>query len=654
MTGTAATDTATDAAAKDILAAYRLHARRRDATRDLPAIASIMVMRWSAWLHAAARSRWQAVKRVVQDQAALAATLDDVLRHQAPELAAVARFEPDMTWITAVIEAVDRHIPERFADVFEAVVVDLVRAGELRTGDFHTPRTVADLMVALVQPGSGASVHDPACSSGGILAAAVRRTDGLKSVVGRALNSTAMALSSSALFLHGQVPDIQLADATTSHSEFDFVLSNPPFTPADPAHEGSFAWIQTALENLASDGRAVLILPAAAAGSGRESVQRGELLQKDLVEAVIALPPQLFPGTDVAPHIWVLTKTRKRPPCRQQVLLIDASRAGIRKGRGERELTEQETADIVDCLMRWRVSAKVDDHRTDDRVQSRAMALADLMKSGYVVTPGRHVTRSPVLPTLPRAQMLLRRYTELQEASSRLDPLIADAASAWENQHRQGPCQDDPFGGKVPSSWRIVPLAKLLSEATDRTGKPILTGPSGQKIPASLHIDSGVPVVMPKDIGDNTLSSERAFHVAEHTADRLNQFRLRAGDIVLARRGEMGRRALVRPEHEGWLFGTGCIRIRCGDVVDPGYLAAYLGRPSVRDWLSARAQCTTALLSITSATLGELQIVLPPRDVQIAVRDADELVGRRLAMATEAADAIAGLRRALLAEIMGG
>lgn len=653
MTGTAAADVATDIAAKEILAAYRLHARSRDATRDLPAIASIMVMRWSAWSHGAARGRWQAVKRVLPDPGTLAATLDDVLRNQAPELAAVTRFDPDMAWMAAVIDAVDRHCPERFADVFEALLVDLVRGGELRTGDFHTPRTVADLIVGLVQPGSGATVHDPACSSGGILAAAVRRTDGLKAVVGRALNSTAMALSSSALFLHGHVPDILLADATTSHPGFDFVLSNPPFAPADPAHEGSFAWVQKALDSLAAEGRAVIVLPAAAAGSGRDSAQRGELLQKDLVEAVIALPPQLFPGTDVAPHIWVLTKNRKRPPCRQQVLLVDASRVGVRRGRGERELTEQETADIVSSLMRWRISGKVDAHRPGDRVQSRAMALAELMTSGCVVTPGRHVTRGPALSTLPRAQVLLRQYTELQEAASRLDPLITEAASVWENQHRQGPRQDDPFGGKVPSSWRIVPLAKLLSEATDRTGKPILTGPSGQKIPGGLHTDTGVPVVMPKDIGDNTLSAERAFRVAEHTADGLDRFRLCAGDIVLARRGEMGRRALVRPEHEGWLFGTGCIRIRCGDVVDPGYLAAYLGRPNVRDWLTAHAQGTTALLSITSAALGELQIVLPPREVQVAVRNADELLGRRLAMAAEAADVLAKLRPALLAEIMG-
>ncbi|NUP51762.1 MAG: N-6 DNA methylase [Catenulispora sp.] len=640
--------TATDDAAKEILAAYRLHMLRRDASLDLPAIAAIMVLRWAAWSQGPARGAWRAVKDVLHDQNALAAALNDILRRQAPELAAVVRFEPDMPWMAAVIQTVDRHSPECFADVFEIILVDLARSNDLRTGEFHTPRSVADLMVALVQPRSQRTVYDPACGSGGILAAVARRTDGLKSVVGRALNPTALALALSALFLHGQKADILLADAMISHPRFDFVLSNPPFNVKDPSHGGNFAWIQMALDSLAVDGRAAIILPAAAAGSAREAAQRGRLVEADLLEAVITLPAQLFPGTDVAPHIWVLTK-RKRPASRGQILLIDATRAGKRRGRGDHELIEPETADIVDCLMTWRAFARVDVSHGDDRVSAAAISSEDLAKSGYVVAPGRHIARKPAAVNPPKAQALLEQYAELREESDRLDALLAGAASF--RPRTQGPCQDDPFGGKVPSSWRIVPLATLLSEATEYTGKPVLTGPSGKALPRELHTDAGVPVVMPQDIGDNTLSADRAFRVAEQTARRLEQFRLRPGDIVLARRGEMGRRALVRADHEGWLFGTGCIRVRCGDVVDPGYLAAYLGRPQVREWLNAHAQGTTALLSITATTLGNLQIVLPPREVQTAVRNADEFAGRRLALAAEAIEVITRLRGALLAEI---
>ncbi|MFD0633902.1 hypothetical protein ACFQ9X_22445 [Catenulispora yoronensis] len=194
--------------------------------------------------------------------------------------------------------------------------------------------------------------------------------------------------------------------------------------------------------------------------------------------------------------------------------------------------------------MKWRTSARVDDHRKDQRVQAGSVSFEELDKSGFVLTPGRHVARGPAALAPPRAEVLLRRHEEIAEETRGLDALISGAASSWQGLHTSGPRQDDPFGGKVPSSWRIVRLATLLSEATDRPtdrpDKPIRGGPSGTALTGAMYTATGVPVVMPQDIGDNVLCTDRVKYVAEETARRLDSFRLRTGDIVLARRGEMG------------------------------------------------------------------------------------------------------------------
>ncbi|MFD0633905.1 hypothetical protein ACFQ9X_22460 [Catenulispora yoronensis] len=69
--------------ARDVLAAYRTNARQGDANRDLPAIAAIMVLRWTAWSHAPSRSDWQTVKKVAVDQRVLAGALEELLHRQA-------------------------------------------------------------------------------------------------------------------------------------------------------------------------------------------------------------------------------------------------------------------------------------------------------------------------------------------------------------------------------------------------------------------------------------------------------------------------------------------------------------------------------------------------------------------------------------------
>ncbi|MER8087628.1 hypothetical protein ABTZ57_21450 [Streptomyces sp. NPDC094048] len=91
----------------------------------------------------------------------------------------------------------------------------------------------------------------------------------------------------------------------------------------------------------------------------------------------------------------------------------------------------------------------------------------------------------------------------------------------------------------------------------------LLAGPSGSLIRAEHYVDAdGAPVVMPKDLTGNGFSTASIRCISERQAMELERFRLRRGDVVLARPGELGRAAVVREEQHGRVCGTGCFVLR--------------------------------------------------------------------------------------------
>ena len=87
---------------------------------------------------------------------------------------------------------------------------------------------------------------------------------------------------------------------------------------------------------------------------------------------------------------------------------------------------------------------------------------------------------------------------------------------------------------------------------------------------------------------------------------------MKSGDIVYSRRGDVERRALVRREEEGWLCGTGCLRVRFGTgPVDSRYASYYLGHPEIRAWIVRHAIGAT-MPNLNTSILAALPFVLPP------------------------------------------
>ena len=131
---------------------------------------------------------------------------------------------------------------------------------------------------------------------------------------------------------------------------------------------------------------------------------------------------------------------------------------------------------------------------------------------------------------------------------------------------------------------------------------------------------SGVPVVEPRNIRLNRIDDETVNRVEPEFARTLERYRLKPGDIVCTRTGDVGRYGLVGEGQTGWLLGSGCLLLRPASSVSPRYLVYYLSHPVIRDW-SSRNAGGSAVLSLNAPTVRATPVVLPPRTVQDEIAD---------------------------------
>jgi len=124
---------------------------------------------------------------------------------------------------------------------------------------------------------------------------------------------------------------------------------------------------------------------------------------------------------------------------------------------------------------------------------------------------------------------------------------------------------------------------------------------------------------MPQNIGDNRISADGIARITMADAERLSKYRVKPGDIVYSRRGDVERRALVRDSEDGWLCGTGCLRVRLGDgPVDPIFAAFYLGAAETREWIVRHAHGAT-MPNLNTSILSACPIIVPPLHEQRAI-----------------------------------
>lgn len=160
-----------------------------------------------------------------------------------------------------------------------------------------------------------------------------------------------------------------------------------------------------------------------------------------------------------------------------------------------------------------------------------------------------------------------------------------------------------------------------LGEICERGNGNIQTGPFGSQLHQSDYKHVGTPVVMPKDIRNDKINTNTIARISEEDVERLSRHKLSKGDIVFPRRGEISKRALVTEKEEGWLCGTGCLKINVGrQIADPHFIFYYLGQKSVVAWIENQAIGAT-MANLNTSILKNVPVNLPSFLIQRNIVD---------------------------------
>ncbi|WP_424831262.1 N-6 DNA methylase [Ruegeria sp.] len=314
--------------------------------------------------------------------------------------------------------------------VYEYFIGEFASAEGKRGGEFYTPKSVVDTLIEMIEPTKG-RVYDPCCGTGGFFVQSEKFIDAHKgqrndiAIYGQERNHTTYGLARMNLAIRGIFGDIRwnsegtLVKDAFADERFDFILANPPFNISDwsgellredvrwkfgapPVGNANFGWIQHIYHHLSTSGVGGVVMANGSMSSmtGGEGDIRRALVEGDAVDAMVALPGQLFFGTQIPACLWILAKDKSNGIAkdtelrdrRGEVLFIDARKMGalVQGSRKQKELSEQEIARIATAYHAWRGEPDAGAYE-DVPGFCKSADKDEIAKHGFVLTPGRYV-----------------------------------------------------------------------------------------------------------------------------------------------------------------------------------------------------------------------------------------------------------------------
>ncbi|MDD4036514.1 MAG: type I restriction-modification system subunit M [Bacilli bacterium] len=275
-------------------------------------------------------------------------------------------------------------------------------------GEFFTPSMVSELLARLVKPKENDRVYDPTCGSGSLLIRVVNQAPSKKlAIYGQERNGQTHSLCKMNMFLH-EIDDARIEWGDTLSNplhlkdgklmKFQVIVANPPFSldkwdmgfagdesdtkfkmdasldpygrfawGVPPKSKGDYAFVQHMLYSLAEDGRMATILPHGVLFRGAaEQKIRKQIIDLNLLDAVIGLPAGLFFGTGIPACIMAFKKNRAN----KDVLFIDASGEGnYEKNKNQNRLREQDIKKIVKTYEEYKTVDKYSYVATIDEIK---------------------------------------------------------------------------------------------------------------------------------------------------------------------------------------------------------------------------------------------------------------------------------------------
>lgn len=326
-------------------------------------------------------------------------------------------------------------------------------------GEFYTPTSVVKTLVDMIEPYQG-RVYDPCCGSGGMFVQSEKFVEDHQgkvenlSIYGQEMNSTTWKLCKMNLAIRGLDANLGPHHDDTFHHDLhktlkaDYILANPPFNISDwggnqltddvrwkfgipPAGNANYAWLQHMVYHLAPNGVAGIVLAngSLSTNTSNEGEIRKNLLEEDMVDAIVALPDKLFYSTGIPVSLWILNRNKKDNPKyrsrEHEVLFIDARQLGEMIDRRHRELTEEDISKISETYHEWR---NIDGEYEDIKGFCKSATIEDIREHEYVLTPGRYVGIEDVeddgIPFDEKMESMTAELAELFAKSRKLEDEI--------------------------------------------------------------------------------------------------------------------------------------------------------------------------------------------------------------------------------------
>lgn len=316
-------------------------------------------------------------------------------------------------------------------------------------GEFYTPACLVRTMVECIEPFQG-KVYDPACGSGGMFVQSMKFVNDHQGnpynigIFGQEKNPTTWRLAKMNLAIRSMYGDLgkYAADTFTEdlHKDLkaDFILANPPFNlewdrdkveddprweyGLPPKNNANYAWLQHMISKLSQNGKMACILAnGSLSASGQEGEIRKRIIEKDLVDCIIAMPTNLFYTVTVPCSIWIINRNKKQ---KGKTLFINATNLGTMVTRRLRELSDSDIKKIADTYHNYQNNENYENLKgfcysaTTEEIQS----------NDYVLTPGRYVgveeTEDDGIPFEEKMKKITSELSKQFEESHKLEEEI--------------------------------------------------------------------------------------------------------------------------------------------------------------------------------------------------------------------------------------
>ncbi|WP_313567262.1 N-6 DNA methylase [Empedobacter sp.] len=300
-------------------------------------------------------------------------------------------------------------------------------------GEFYTPKSIVNLIAEMIEPYKG-KIYDPSCGSGGMFVQSLKfieKHQGNKkdiSIYGQELTNTTFKLAKMNLAIRGISANLgnKAADtfADDQHKELkaDYIMANPPFNLKDwraeneltddsrwtgyevpPKSNANYAWILNMISKLSQNGVAGFILAnGALSGGGEEYKIRKQIIENDLVEAIVILPQNMFYSTDISVTLWILNRNKtertvevndgvKNYRNREgEVLFMDLRQKGEPFEKKFIQFAEQEIEQIAATYHNWQ-QKDFETTYANEPEYCYSATLEEIRKKDYSLVPSKYI-----------------------------------------------------------------------------------------------------------------------------------------------------------------------------------------------------------------------------------------------------------------------